>query len=631
MEARTAIPCSVLSAEFALFAIIENNLVRYNEGLLQNSILFFLLIQLPPHFLDMSQRGVRMPYRQVIIVAVHLYSFLGDKLGGVMSEMTGAEIMIETLAREKVEVVFGIPGVQIMGLLDTFCRMKKVEWITVRHEQTAAFMAYGYSRTTGRTGVAMVVPGPGALNAAAAVGTAYSASTPMLLLAGQIDTPNLGKNRGMLHEVTEQLDCFKPITKWNGRIMDVSEIPATVLSALNRSKTGRPRPVQIEIPYDLWSTKGEVQIADVAPEPVLAPDPAEIKKAVALLAEAERPVIWAGGGIITADASEDLRHLVERLNAPVVMTAEGKGAINADHPLCGGDAIPRLNQVLSEADTILCLGSRFLPMGSAQFKWPAGLKIIQIDIDEEEVGRNCTLDLGIVSDVRSAITALIEELPEKSRSLWKATEIEEIKTSFEARLKEAAPVQTGIVRDIRSELNEDAILVSGITNMGYWSRFVYPVYQPRTYLTSSYFVTLGFAFPTALGAKVGNPDRQVVVVSGDGGFLFAVGDLATAVKHKINVVTLVFNDGIYGATYRMQQRYYENRIFGTELVNPDFAALARSFGAVGIKLSDHRELKEALRSALTEDGPVVIEIPLEIEGMGQPWDIEYVRNALRMS
>ncbi len=536
-----------------------------------------------------------------------------------MSKMTGAEIMIETLSREKVEVVFGIPGVQIMELLDTFYRIEKVRWITVRHEQTAAFMAFGYSRTTGKTGVAMVVPGPGALNTCAAVGTAYSASTPMLLLTGQIDTPNLGKNRGMLHEVTEQLDVFRPITKWNGRIMDVTDIPGTIQSAINRSKTGRPRPVQVEIPFDLWATKDEVQITDAEPVATIAPDPTEIKQAAVLLSKAERPVIWAGGGIITADAAEDLRQLAESLNAPVVMTPEGKGAINSDHPLCSGHADYESNQVLSIADVILCLGSRFLQMSQVQSKASAGLKVIQVDIDEEEVGRNWKLDLGIVSDVRSAITALIEELPNSGSSLWKTTEIDEIKSSFAAKLEEAAPVQMGIIRDIRSELNEDAILVSGITNMGYWSRYVYPVYQPRTYLTSSYFVTLGFAFPTALGAKVGNPDKQVVAISGDGGFLFAVGDLATAVKYGLNVVVVVFNDGIYGATYRMQQKHYENRIIGTDLLNPDFSSLAKSFGAVGIKLADHRELRGALRSALTKNGPVVIEVP--IENMNQPWDI----------
>ncbi len=536
-----------------------------------------------------------------------------------MSEMTGAEALIESLSREGVDVIFGIPGVQIMEVLDTFYRNRKVRWITVRHEQTAAYMAFGYARTTGKVGVAMVVPGPGALNTCAAIGTAYAASTPVLLLAGQIDRQNVGKNRGILHEVTEQLDVFRPLTKWNSRITEVTDIPATLQLAMHKLKTGRPRPVEVEIPFDLWDSKGEVQFNGVGSDTTRPINHAQIKEAAIVLTKAEHPVIWAGGGIITGNATEELRQLAEQVNSPVVMTAEGKGAISSNHPLASGDANYNSNSILTMADVIICLGSRFLPRQRIQSKAAAGLKVIQIDIDDGEVGRNRPVDLGIVADVRSAIAALLEELPESNRSQWKTADIEKIKTNLITKMEEAAPIQTTIIRDIRGELKEDDILVSGVTNIGYWSQLVYPVYKPRTFLTSSYFVTLGYAFPTALGAKVGNSNRQVVALSGDGGFLFAVGDLATAVQLGLNVVTIVFNDGTYGATYRIQQRRYENRIIGTELQNPDFAALAESFGARGLKLSDYKELKGALRSALAEDGPVVIEVP--VPNMVQPWEV----------
>ncbi|MDP6127624.1 MAG: thiamine pyrophosphate-binding protein [Dehalococcoidales bacterium] len=535
-----------------------------------------------------------------------------------MSEMTGAEALIESLSHHEVEVIFGIPGVQIMELLDTFYRNRKVRWVTVRHEQTAAYMAFGYARSTGKVGVAMVVPGPGALNSCAAIGTAYAASTPVLLLAGQIDRQNLGKNRGMLHEVTEQMDVFRPITKWNGRITEVSDIPATLQFAMGKLKTGRPRPVEIEIPFDLWGSTGSVQFDKVASSPPRPVDRAKIREVVSMMTNAERPVIWAGGGIITGNAAGELREFAERINSPVVMTAEGKGSISADHPLASGDANFHSNPVLSMADLIVCLGSRFFPRQRVRSD-ATGPKVIQIDIDDKEIGRNWNVDLGIVADVRPSLAALLEELPESNKGQWETAEIERINAAWRTEMEEAAPIQTSALRDIRDELEEDGILVCGVTNVGYWSQLYYPVYKPRTFLTSSYFVTLGYVFPTALGAKVGNPDRQVVAISGDGGFLFAAGDLATAVQQKLNVVTIIFNDGTYGATYRIQQRNYENRIIGTELKNPDFAALAESFGARGIKLTDHKELKGALRSAFAENGPVVIEVP--VPNMVLPWEV----------
>jgi acetolactate synthase I/II/III large subunit len=534
-----------------------------------------------------------------------------------MSEMTGAEALIESLSREGVEVVFGVPGVQIMELLDAFCRIPKVRWITTRHEQTAAYMAFGYARSTGKEGVVMAVPGPGVFNTCAAIGTAYAASTPVLLLAGQIDRPNLGKNQGILHEVTEQLDVFKPITKWNKRVMETADIPASIEMAIQKLRTGRPRPVEVEFPFDLWAIKKDMRFNKIEEEkpPV---DRTKIKKAAAILADAKRPLIWAGGGVITGNASDELTQLAEKLNSPVVMTPEGKGAISEAHPLACGNINFNTNVIMSQADVIIVFGSRFLPRQPLK-PGPAGVKVIQIDIDPEEVGRNWPLELGITADMRQALTALLEELPATKKSQWKASEIEKLRTDFISKCEKAAPIQTKILRDIREELEDDAIVVCGVTNIGYWSQITFPVYKPRTFITSSYFTTLGYSFPTALGAKAGNPDKQVISINGDGGFLFAATDLATAVQQRLNVVSIVFNDNIYGATYHIQQNRYQNRIFGTELLNPDFAALAESFGAKGVKLLDHKGLKDALRSALKEKGPVVIEVP--IPNMCLPWEV----------
>jgi acetolactate synthase-1/2/3 large subunit len=538
-----------------------------------------------------------------------------------MSSISGAEAMVRSLTQEGVEVIFGIPGVQVMAALDAIYQHKGIRWLTVRHEQTAAFMAYGYARTTGKAGVAFVVPGPGALNATAALGTAYAASTPIFLISGQIESYNLNQNHGALHEVDDQLDVFRPLTKWCHRVLKVEDIPKTVQEAIQQSRRGRPRPVELEIPWDLWETSATVEFSKAESISSKKPEPERIREAASLLADATRPLIWAGGGVISADASEELTRLAEHLNAPTITTGEGKGAIIENHPLALGDPNFGTNPALAQADVILVIGSRFY-LRRSQWTPQPEQKIVQIDIDPAEVARNYPVEMGIVADAGSAIVSLLEELPEATKSQWQMAELKEIKMKIMTKLEEVAPLQLSLIRVIRDEL-KDGILIPGVTNMGYWCNLAYPVLQPRSYLTSSYFATLGYAFPTALGAKIGNPERPVVALCGDGGFLYAAPELATAVQEGINVVTLVFVDEALGACLRIQQRSFEDRIIGTRLHNPDFALLAESFGARGIKLSHPEklaeELRDALRSALAENRPTVIEVP--VPNMVQPWEV----------
>jgi len=536
-----------------------------------------------------------------------------------LTSKSGAQALVESLANENVDVIFGIPGVQVMEVVDAVFQADKVRWISPRHEQATAYMAFGYSRTTGKTGVAMVVPGPGALNATGAVGTAYAASTPLLLIAGQINRGNLGKNRGVLHEMLEQLDSFRSITKWCHRIMEVEELPSVINQAMLLTESGRPRPVEIEIPFDLWKEKADVKLPGSEKEVDKAIDKALIKQAAGLLGESRYPAIWAGGGTITSDISGELTELAERLNAPVVMTAQGKGAISASHPLAAGIANFATNPVLQKTDVLLCLGSRFFFPPPMKAKMSSEIKVIQVDIDSDELGRNYSPEIGILADIRTTISGLQDEISGSTSSQWTSTELDSIRSRIRAKQEEVAPVQMGILQDMREVLPEDAIVVAGVNNIGYWSMSFFPVLKPRTFMTSSYFVTLGYAFPTALGAKVGNPDKSVVAICGDGGFLFSSGELATAVQHGINVITLVFVDNAYGSCLTYQKRDYDSRTLGTLLENPDFAALANSFGAKGIKLSHHNELKNALQSALAENCPVVIEVPLS--DVSYPWEV----------
>ncbi|MCI0799092.1 MAG: thiamine pyrophosphate-binding protein [Chloroflexi bacterium] len=531
-----------------------------------------------------------------------------------MPQMSGSQALVGSLAREGVEVVFALPGVQIMDAFDAFFHEPSIRLVLVRHEQSAAYMADGYARTTGRPGVALVVPGPGALNATAALGTAYATSSPVLLVCGQIESYNLGKNRGALHEIGEQLDIFKHLTKWCDRATQVEEIPGMVHKAIEHLSTGRPRPVEIEIPWDVLPATADTDLPEVEVFAKQAPEPSQIRDAARLLSQAERPLIWAGGGAREADLSQELLELARALNAPVITTPEGKGAIPEDDPHSLGAFYYGHGPgylALPQADVILAVGSRLHMSPSVPWSFQPHQKLIQIDADPEEVGRNFPLAVGITADGRLGLQGLLNELGGSIHaSRWTNAEMTSIRQQTDSEIKEMAPLQVEIIETIRRELDDDAIMVAGTTDIGYWSHLAYPVLKPRSYLTPSYFATLGYAFPTALGAKVGNPNRQVVATIGDGGFHYAASELSTAVQEGINLVTLVFNNGMLGASYNDQQSRYGGRTIGTELHNPDFAQLAEVYGALGIKLGSREELGDALRSALRAQRPVVIEIPM---------------------
>ncbi len=532
-----------------------------------------------------------------------------------MSEMTGAEALVDSLANENVEVIFGIPGVQVMDILDAVYKHDKIRWITVRHEQSAGYMAFGYARTTGKEGVAAVVPGPGVLNAAAALGTAYAASTSILLLAGQIESYNIGKNHGSLHEMNDQLDIFGPITKWSHRVSAVENIPDGVHAAFREMRTGRPRPVELEIPMDFLAVfKNFVRDRQEYPEEPYI-DKEKILNAAVLLSRSEYPLIVAGGGVISSNASKVLTQLAELLHAPVITTDEGKGSISEDHYLSLGSANSAAYSAISMADTFLVIGSRVAPRRNQRLVQP-GKTIIQIDIDPSEIGHNQPVEVGIEGNACRAIELIMAELPDKSNSKWEKDELIKIKQEAETTFREAAPLQLSILGAIREQIG-NGILVPDVTTLGYWCQMAYPVYQPRTYLSSSYYSTLGYAFPTALGAKVGNPDKPVVALCGDGGFLYAGTELATAVHEGINTVSVVLNNNSYGTCEKIQKRRFDGRLIGTQLHNPDFTKLAESFGAVGFRLQNVDELADALQSTLEENKPVVIELP--VPDMSNPW------------
>ena len=522
-----------------------------------------------------------------------------------MARMTGGEALVKQLHREGVRVVFGLPGVQLYGVMAALREQADIRFIQTRHEQATSYMADGYARAGGEVGTALVVPGPGLLNASAGLSTAYSCSSPVFMISGQVPKGQLGKDIGVLHEVNDQLDCIRPITKWRRRVLEVAEVPAAVRAAMHQLTSGRPRPVEIEMPPETMEDEGEAVMLDpVRPVRPAAPA-ADVSRAVDLLVAAQRPVIYAGGGVVLGDAGEALTALAEYLQAGVITSAEGKGAINENSELSLGATVwpqsPVRNHLL-QADVILAVGTRF-----ALAVPKADQQVIHIDIDPDEIGRNHRKTLGLVGDARATLEAMVEAVRSATpaRPSRKA-EYQTLRTETAALAQEP---QGSILKSLRAGTPENAILVAGMTQIGYYSRPFWPTYGGRTYLTSSYSGNLGFEYPVALGAKVACPTRPVIAVIGDGGFMYNVQELATAVQQKINVIAVVFNDNAFGNVARDLDEWWGGA-YGAALHNPDFMKLADAFGVHGMRAKEPTQVGALVRDAIQLDRPVLIEVPV---------------------
>ena len=523
-----------------------------------------------------------------------------------MARMTGGEAIVKALAREGVNVAFGLPGVQLYGIVTAF-RDEPIRFITVRHEGSSSYMADGYARAGGGVGVAVAVPGPGLLNASAGLNTAYSASSPVLMIAGQIPRNQIGKKIGVLHELDNQLDAVAGSTKWRQTIMQVADAPRVVHEAFGQLRSGRPRPVAIDMPWDTMEEEVDVTLAAVGAHPPRAAAPAaDIDRAAEVLLRAQRVAIYAGGGVHLSGAHEALAAVAEHLQAGVVETAEGKGAISDASDLSlGAGLFPKspLRRYLDAADVVLTVGSRF-----ALAMLQPEQQVIQIDADPEEIGRNHKKTSGLVGDAKATLERLLERLRAggKPRASQKA-EREKLRAEVGAFMTQEP--NSSIIRSLRQGIPEDAIVIAGMTQIGYFSRIFFPVYHPRTYLTSSYSGNLGFEYPTALGAKVAKPNRPVVMIAGDGGFLYYAQEMATAVQQGINVVAVVFNDNAYGNVARDLDEHWGGK-FAAELHNPDFVRLAEAYGAVGRRAKDPAEVGKLIADAIQMDRPVLIEVPV---------------------
>ncbi len=530
---------------------------------------------------------------------------------------TGGQALVEQLRREGVEIIFGIPGVQLDWAVDAlYDAAPAIRYIVPRHEQATSYMADGYARSTGKEGVCMVVPGPGVLNALAGLSTAWACSSRVLFIAGQIPSPTIGKGYGMLHEIPDQSGILKSLTKWHGMARSAGEVPGLVHEAFAQLRSGHPRPVALEIPPDvLQGTVDAVTYFDAAP---FAPTPVDMDRAAEagrLLAAAKFPIIYAGGGVGAANAGEALRKLAEKLQAPVVMTEGARGAMSLKHPLALSTLGGRC--VLPHADVVLAAGTRFLDGIARPIHTSPRCTFIYLNIDNSAGAAPRQAGVDLTGDVRLGLEALLDATgtvpPRNSRT----EDVSKVKAWEYEQLSAIRP-QAAFVAKLRGHIADDAALVSELTQVGYFSNIAYPVHQPRTLITPGFQGTLGYGFPTALGVAAGAPDKRTVSITGDGGFGWSLQELATAAKYNLNLSIVVFTDGRFGNVQRIQRRVF-GREFGVELHNPDFQLLARAFGVKFHRADSPEGLTAALDVTKIEGGPCLIEV--RVGEMPSPWPL----------
>jgi acetolactate synthase-1/2/3 large subunit len=532
-----------------------------------------------------------------------------------MTDPTGGDLLADSLINQGVSRIFGIPGVQLDAAADAlYARADQVDFICARNEQATTYMADGYARSTGDVGVAMVVPGPGVLNALSGVATGYSANSPMLLIAGQIDSQAIGRGLGALHEIPDQTGILERLTKWTGTARSADEIPGLVREAFVQLRSGRPRPVAIEVPPDVLAATSRMAAAEMVDAAPLVPDEQQIRDAAARLLAAERPLIVVGGGVLASNASVALQALAEALEAPVLMTENGRGALDARHRLAF-DSLA-LRALREDADLVLAVGTRFVSTFGTQVD-THDAPVILVNAEEADLAGPRAAVQTLHADARLALAALAAEIGAPSRESREG-EFARVRSWLAEQFDDIAP-QREYLAAIRGALPEDGVFVSEFTQVGYAASACYPAYQPRTYIGPGYQGTLGYGFATALGVKAADPARSVVSVNGDGGFSWTLQELSTAKRYGLGLVTIVFHDGFYGNVRRIQKNRYGARYFASDLTNPDYGKLADAYGIRSARAYTPQELAGVLADAVPANEPILIDVP--VGEFPSPWHL----------
>jgi len=547
-----------------------------------------------------------------------------------MTEMSGAKALIESLEKQKTEVIFGILGGAVLPIYDLFYK-SKLRHILCRHEQGAAHAADGYARASGKAGVCMATSGPGATNLVTGITNAYMDSSPVIALTGQV--PSTGSNTSYVigRDAFQEADIIgitTPITKHNFQVRSAAEIPKTVQTAFYIATTGRPGPVVIDIPKNVQTEVTDMDFSNGIQirgyKPTSNPHPLQIRKAAELLAEAERPIILAGGGVITSNASSELLEVAELLLAPVATSFMGKGSFPEINPLSLGSigmhGNPVANKLLCEADVVLAVGTRFSDRSTGNLgSFCAPAKKIHIDIDTAEIGKNIDVDVPIVADAKKALKALYErlakQLKKKKSSAWKKRvkeAKEQLNPPSKGESKDLKP--KALMQELRKLLPENAIVTTEVGQNQMWAALYFNALKPRTFISSGGLGTMGFGFPASIGAKVACPDRPVVDIAGDGSFRMTEQELGTSVTEDIPVIVIVLNNSVLGMVAQWQRMFFKGRYAAVKLGSvPDFIKLAEAYGAQGLRAASITEFTKAVKIALKSSVTTVIDVPIALE------------------
>lgn len=537
--------------------------------------------------------------------------------------MTGGDILIECLKTQGVSTIFGMPGTQNIHIYDSLLRQGTgaINHYLVRHEYSATLMADGYARATGEVGVAITVPGPGASNASTGILEAYTDCIPVLLITGQSHTDFYSRDQSKMFHGLDQMRFFEPITKYCAIAQTLNEIPRVVENAFKAMRNGRPGPVVLEFPMDVTNAEGEVCIPRrVEREDSPSPDDSTLNNVIEKISDAKRPLILAGAAVVHTHTRNELKLFAEKINAPVIVTRCAKGVLSENHPLALQACYGYLGQeVLKHADCLIGIGPRFTSIDTRSWTLKPPKPFIQIDEDENEIGREYPCDIGLVGDLKLTLQALIEDVTTKQNE-W-----EGILPQLRAKFNKQPPLP--IINDLQKVLPHDTIYSVDVHSLGYATFTEFPIYDPRNFLHPNIGVALGYAYPAAIGAKAAYPERPVVCFCGDGGFLMGAMEMATAMKYGLNVIAIVINDDALSAIKGSQRQAFDGRIIDTELQNPDFVKFAKSFGAYARRVEKLQDFQPILRDAITAEKPALIEVMMHeyqdeiIESIG--WLNEY--------
>ncbi|HKZ87844.1 MAG TPA: biosynthetic-type acetolactate synthase large subunit [Candidatus Bathyarchaeia archaeon] len=548
-----------------------------------------------------------------------------------MTKTSGAKALIQSLENQNVTTIFGILGGAILPVYDALCGNTKIRHILARHEQGAAHAAEGYARASGKPGVCMATSGPGATNLVTGIANAYMDSSPIIALTGQVPASGVNTSYMIGRDAFQEADIIgitTPITKYNYQPRTVAEIPIIVNNAFYIATTGRPGPVLIDLPKNVQADIAEVEFTDKIDargyKPAMDPDLAQISKAAELLANAETPIILAGGGVIISNGSDELMQMSDFLMAPVATTFMGKGAFPEIHPLSVGSigmhGNPAANRLMGEADVLLAVGTRFSDRATANLStFVPNAKKIHVDIDAAEIGKNVDVDVEIVGDAKTSLrilrTALAKKLQKKQNTPW-TKRVKEAKEKFSPLLKETPKdlIPKALLTELRKLLPESTIVTTEVGQNQMWSALYFKALKPRTFISSGGLGTMGFGFPAAIGAKVACPDRHVVDIAGDGSFLMTEHELACSVSENIPVTVIVLNNSVLGMVAQWQRMLYQRRYIAVNLgKTPDFVKLAEAYGAQGFRVGSLPEFAKAVKQALKSKVTTVIDVPISPE------------------